>query len=73
MERTLLTDGDWATIDGRLCLVTTLVPMARVESGSVIAMSEAMPYGSVHIKCEELPDRRAESGDATASRRPMCC
>jgi hypothetical protein len=56
MERTLLTDGDWATIDGRLCLVTTFVPMAKVQGGSVIAMNATMPYGSVHIKCEELPD-----------------
>jgi hypothetical protein len=56
MERTLLTDDDWATIDGRLCLVTTFVPMAKVQGDSVIAMSATMPYGSVHIKCEELLD-----------------
>ena len=56
MERTLLTDDDWATIDGRLCLVATFVPMAKVQGDSVIAMSATMPYGSVHIKCEELLD-----------------
>ena len=72
MERTLLTDGDWATIDGRLCLVMTFVPMAKVQGDSVIAMNATMPYGSAHIKREELPDRRAESGDATVYRRPRC-
>lgn len=56
MEKTLLKDKDWASIDGRLCLVTDFVPLARVESGRVRAMSQTTPYASVRLKCEDSPD-----------------
>jgi len=56
MEKTLLTDNQWASIDGQLCLVTTFTPMATIERGSVVAMSAGTPYGSVHLRCERSAD-----------------
>ncbi len=52
MEKTLLKDKDWASIDGQLCLVTDFTPMAKVENGSVVAMSADTPYASVRLRCE---------------------
>jgi hypothetical protein len=56
MYITLKKDKDWASIEGRLCLVTDFFPRGRVENGRVIAMSQTMPYASVRLKCENLPD-----------------
>ena len=56
MEKTFLKDNDWASIDGQLCLVTAFTPMAKVENGSVVAMSAGTPYASVRLRCERLAD-----------------
>ncbi|MDO8680861.1 MAG: hypothetical protein Q7R30_20265 [Acidobacteriota bacterium] len=56
MERTLLNDNQWSSIDGQLCLVTTFTPMATVQDGSVVAMSAGTPYASVHLRCERSAD-----------------
>ena len=57
MERTLLKDKDWAPIEGRLCLVTDFVPLAKVENGRVRTISSATPYASVRLKCEDSTDQ----------------
>jgi len=56
MEKTFLTDNDWASIDGQLCLVTAFTPMEKVENGLVMAMSAGTPYASVRIRCEQSAD-----------------
>lgn len=56
MEKTLLRDGEWASIDGRLCLITDFVPLAKVENDQVVAISSTTPYCSVHLKCEDSTD-----------------
>jgi hypothetical protein len=56
MEKTFLKDNDWASIDGQLCLVTAFTPMAKVENGSVVAMSAGTPYASVRLRCERYAD-----------------
>ncbi len=56
MEKTFLKDNDWASIDGQLCLVTAFTPMAKVENGSVVAMSSGTPYASVRLRCERSAD-----------------
>jgi hypothetical protein len=56
VERTFVADRDWASIDGRLCLVTAFVPMAKVANRKVVAISSTTPYGSLHLKCEDLPE-----------------
>lgn len=56
MEKTFLKDNDWASIDGQLCLVTAFTPMAKVENGSVVAMSAGTPYASVRLRCEQSAD-----------------
>ena len=56
MERTFITDRDWTSIDGQLCIVTAFVPIAKMENGKIIAISHTTPYGSVHLKCENSPD-----------------
>ena len=56
MEKTLLKDEDWASIEGRLCLVTDFVPLAKVENGQVLPVSSATPYASVRLKCEDSTD-----------------
>jgi hypothetical protein len=56
MEKTFLKDSDWASIDGQLCLVTAFTPMAKVENGSVVAMSAGTPYASVRLRCERSAD-----------------
>jgi hypothetical protein len=52
----LLNDTEWAMIDGRLCLVTDFSPMAKVEHGTVQALSATTPYASVRLTCERSPD-----------------
>jgi hypothetical protein len=56
MEKTFLKDNDWASIDGQLCLVTAFTPMAKVENGSVVAMSADTPYSSLRLRCERFED-----------------
>jgi hypothetical protein len=56
MEKTLLTDKEWASIDGQLCLATAFTPMAMVENGSVVAMGAGTPYASVQLRCERSAD-----------------
>lgn len=56
MEKTFLKDNDWAPIDGQLCFVTAFTPMAKVENGSVVAMSAGTPYASVRLRCERSAD-----------------
>ncbi len=55
MRPTLLSDRDWASIDGRVCLVTDFVPMATIEAGRVVRLP-GTPYASVHLKCEKEPE-----------------
>ncbi|MEK9135927.1 MAG: hypothetical protein AAB393_02290 [Bacteroidota bacterium] len=52
MERTLLKDKEWDSIDGQLCLVKAFAPMAKVENGSVVAIP-GTPYASVRLRCEK--------------------
>lgn len=55
METTLLKNKDWESIDGKICLVTGFVPMAKVDNGSVVAVA-SMPYASVRLRCERSTD-----------------
>lgn len=53
MKRTLLRDRDWASIDGRLCLVRGFAEWAKMENDEVVAMNPTTPYGSVDLTCED--------------------
>ena len=49
----LLTDNQWAAIEGRLCLVTNFDPWATLEKGRIRAFfGWATPYACVQLKCE---------------------
>ena len=49
----LLTDNQWAAIEGRLCLVTNFDPWAKPENGRIRAFfGWATPYACVQLKCE---------------------
>jgi hypothetical protein len=52
MERTLLKDRDWKSIENRLCLVKEFTPMAGiVKDGEVVSLTSDMPYASVQLRC----------------------
>ena len=55
MERALLTDKDWSSIDGQVCLVLEFSPMAKMESGEVIAIPK-LPYASVQLRTEDATE-----------------
>jgi hypothetical protein len=55
MSARLLSDRDWASIDGRVCLVTDFVPMAAFQAGRVVALP-GTPYASVRLRCEKGPE-----------------
>jgi hypothetical protein len=42
-------DADWATIEGRECLVTAFEPMAQVDGIEVRAASSDLPYAYVRL------------------------
>ena len=44
MERTLLKDRDWKSIENRLCLAEDFTPMAGVmRNGEVVSLTSDMP------------------------------
>ncbi len=50
-ERTYLRDSEWASIEGKLCLATTFVPMSgSIVNGDVVALDQTTPYASVRLK-----------------------
>jgi hypothetical protein len=51
MERTLLKDRDWKSIENRLCLVKEFTPMAgKVEKREVVSLTPDAPFASVRLK-----------------------
>jgi hypothetical protein len=51
MERTLLKDRDWKSIENRLCLVKEFTPMAGVvKDGKVVSLTPDAPFASVRLK-----------------------
>jgi hypothetical protein len=52
MERTLLNDRDWKSIENQLCLVKDFIPMAGVvRNGEVVSSTSNVPYGAVKLRC----------------------
>jgi hypothetical protein len=50
-ERTFLRDSEWASIEGKLCLVTAFVPMSgSIVNGAIVALDQTVPYASVRLK-----------------------
>lgn len=56
-KRTLLKNKDWASIDGKVCLVNDFVPMAAMSNGRVTTLGPTVPYASVHLTCEDSSDQ----------------
>lgn len=46
----LLTDRQWAPLDGKTCRVLSFTPCGQVKGGTVIAASRTMPYAFLRIK-----------------------
>lgn len=47
-------DSEWASIEGKLCLVTAFVPMSgRIVDGAVVALDQTTPYAEVHLRFDE--------------------
>jgi hypothetical protein len=50
-ERTFLRDSEWASIEGKLCLITAFVPMSgRIMNGAIVALDQTKPYAGVRLK-----------------------
>jgi hypothetical protein len=48
--RSLLSNRDWAAVEGQLCLVTEFVPMAAMDRGHVTAINATTPLASVGLR-----------------------
>jgi hypothetical protein len=50
-QHTFLRDSEWASIEGKLCLATTFVPMSgNIVNGAVVSLDQTKPYASVRLK-----------------------
>jgi hypothetical protein len=50
-ERTFLRDSEWASIEGKLCLVTAFMPMSgSIANGAIVALDQTTPYAGVRLK-----------------------
>lgn len=51
----LITESDWAAIDGQICRVVRFTPLAKVVGGKVVERRRLMPYALVTLECPRLP------------------
>jgi hypothetical protein len=50
----LITDRDWAAIDGEICRVTKFEPLARIVGGRIVKAGWLTPYALVHLESPNL-------------------
>jgi len=51
IERTYLSDSEWASIEGKLCLATSFVPMSgSIVNGNTETRDQSTPYAAVQLK-----------------------
>lgn len=49
-ERICRRDSEWASIEGKLCLVTAFVPMSgNIVKGAIVARDQTVPYARVRL------------------------
>ncbi|NCN83546.1 MAG: hypothetical protein GW808_07295 [Sphingomonadales bacterium] len=51
----LITESDWAAIDGEICQITKFTPLAKIIGGKIIDKSLSKPYALVTLQCPRLP------------------
>jgi hypothetical protein len=54
LKTQLVTDRDWAFLEGKPCVVTRFDPLAVVDDGRVKSLSWRTPYAMIQFKCYEL-------------------
>jgi hypothetical protein len=51
----LLTDNDWASIDGAVCRVAKFTSLAKVVEGRIVERRRSQPYARLTLECPSLP------------------
>jgi hypothetical protein len=46
----LVTDSDWASIDGDVCRVLKFTPWAKIENGKIVSRMPHLPYAIVTLE-----------------------
>ena len=54
-EWNLLTDKEWAVIDGELCRVIEFSPLSCIKEGKILG-EKSLPYAVVILECKKVPE-----------------